>query len=366
MPFVTVTPYKVICRNKETLEGKDHFAMAGAVVVDGQVTPFIMPDRSMTSGQVESFGWPSIAFSGFSNTMRIGLAVLAWDIDNNDRWARARDDAKTVTEIAAKLAEHLPVVGDIAAAILEHWPFVVDAFVELDGDDQLISWSGYIDLHSPPPNTCSSRDYEIRSRRHDPTGYSDWDYSVFFDVAVSNPQPFTSEPPPTRTLTPRTGTAIQDWIGRWEANSLSITISRDPAAMTLLKLTIEWRSGQPATTQTSYVSGAERINPFVIPADIAEQPLTRQQVLLAHLSQDQALTIQRERCAWSVNAPPGKPRTSGGDVIYLEDGAVLEMFEVLAGNQPTNVQQLRYFRPPLPGSLAHAFPIDEMAGRVVV
>lgn len=366
MPFVTVTPYQVICRNKESLEGKDHFAMAGAVIVDGEATPFMMPDRSMTNGQVESFGWPSVVFSGYSATARIGLAVLAWDIDNNDKWARAREDAKTITEVAAKLAEHLPVVGDIAAAALEHWPSIVDAFVDLDQDDQLIKWSGYIDLDLPSPNTTSSRQYEIRSRREDPTGYSDWDYSVFIDVSVSNPQPFTNNSNPVRTLAPMTGSSPSTWIGRWEAKSLSITISRDPDSLTLLNVTITWRSNGQSTTQTSYISVPDRLNLAVAPPDITPEPLTRQQALLIYMSQDRAVAIDHSSSGWVDIQPVGKPKTSGGDVLYLEDGAVLEIFDVLIDGSPSNIREIRYFRPPQPGSLAFALPLDEMANRVVV
>jgi hypothetical protein len=365
MPFLSVTPYKIVCRDKETVEGKDHFAMAGAVIVDGQVTPFIMPDRSMTNGQIESFGWPSVAYSGFSTTMRIGLAVLAWDIDDNDRWARAREDAKAVSEIAAKLAEHVPVVGDIAAAVLEHWPYVVDIFVGLDQDDQLIKWSGYIDLHVPPPNTTSSRVYEIRSRREDPTGHSSWDYSVFIDVSVCNPQPFTSDSSPVRTLEPKSKTAPKTWIGQWEADSLTVTISRVPDSLALLNVTTRWKSGQESTTQTSYISVPE-LNEFVPQPEIAPQPLTRQQALLISMGQNQAVVIDRKRSGWVAIPPVGRPRTSGGDVLYLEDGAVLEMFEVLVNGDPSNIQEIRYFRPPQSGSLAFAFPVDEMAGRAVV
>jgi hypothetical protein len=225
MPYITVSPYKVICREKETLEGKDFFALAGAVIVDGKATPFAMPARAMTRGSVEEW-WPADVFNGYSNSLRFGLSVVAWDIDKNSKWVKNRDDVKEVSSAVAAFVEQLPVVGDIAGFIVENWPYAVDFFVELDKNDQVIKWSGYLDIDLPSPNRSNYRDFEIRSTRKDVTGYSDWDYSVYVGVTASNPQPFVEGPAPVRSQSPKKDTKFDDWVGRWEGQNVMVAISK--------------------------------------------------------------------------------------------------------------------------------------------
>ncbi len=172
MPFVNVFISRVSCRDRETIEGKDHFGVAGATIIDGEPNVFVMPAHTITRNEQIRY-WPNTLYDGYSNTLRIGLSVLAWDIDNNDQWAKNRDDAKKISTTVATIVGLLPVPGaDVAAGIVAGWPKAVDFFVDLDENDELVQWSGYVDFPLPAPNQSNYTEYELQFSREDPTGYA--------------------------------------------------------------------------------------------------------------------------------------------------------------------------------------------------
>ncbi len=362
MPFVNVFISRVSCRDRETIEGKDHFGVAGATIIDGEPNVFVMPAHTITRNEQIRY-WPNTLYDGYSNTLRIGLSVLAWDIDNNDQWAKNRDDAKKISTTVATIVGLLPVPGaDVAAGIVAGWPKAVDFFVDLDENDELVQWSGYVDFPLPAPNQSNYTEYELQFSREDPTGYSSWDYSIFFGIVASNPQPFTQGGPAVRTLAPKSNTEKLNWLGRWESENFHVTISRSPDDFTLLKVEVRSKHGVSLPTQEyGYISPATRVNRFALPP---ERISTRQALMLSIGSQRSALI--GDHSDWASRIPePGKPKTSGGDIIELADGAFLEMFDVLLNGEPANVQEIRYFRPAAPGSIA-VLTMDEMLKKILV
>jgi hypothetical protein len=363
MPFVNVFISKVVCRDRETIEGKDHFGIAGAAIVDGKPAVFVMPAQTITRNEQIQYTSNTL-YNGYSSTLRIGLSVLAWDIDNNDKWAKARDDATKISDVVAAVVAKLPipVVADVASAIIKNWPKVVDFFVDVDDNDELVRWSGYVDFPLPAPGQSGYTEFELKFSREDPVGFSSWDYSVFFGIIASNPQPFTDEPAGVRTLAPKTNTEQRHWLGRWESKNFHVTISRSPDDLALLKVHINPKNGIAAPTQEfGYVAAAEPINTAVLPPRV----ISRQQAMMLSIGKQRSVLLG-DRTEWTVAIPqPGKPRTSGGDVIVLAGGALLEMFDVLVNGEPKNVYEIRYFRPAAPDSVA-VLTMEEMLEKIVV
>ena len=362
MPFANVGIWKLFCRDRETIVGKDHLGLAGAVIVDGKAHTFVQPAWTVTRNQ--SLSYHATPFSGYSESLRVGLVLRAWDIDNNDRWAMYRNDVSKTSDALAEAVGHLPVVGDVASFILEHWPKVVDIFVDLDDDDELLKWAGYLDLPFTPTSGATSEEYELRFSRRDPTGFSSWDYSIFIIITASNPLSFTRDPAPRRSLAPKTGTRREDWGGRWESLSCTVTIAESPDDFTLMKVNIKSRNGNfPNTEEYTYISPAERINTVVLPPQVA--PLEREQALLLSMGHLGSVTLEQDKTNWTTAIPdPTKPKSSGGDVLFLQEGGMLEMFDVLLNGGASNVSQIRYLRPATRDTVA--LPLDEMLQKVVV
>jgi hypothetical protein len=362
MPFINVSVWKVTCRERESAHGPDHLGVAGAVIVDGQPHSFIQPAWAITRNQSLTYIGPQ--FSGYSESMRVGLVLRAWDIDNNDQWVKHRDTIGEVTGALAEAVGHLPVVGDVAGFILEHWPAAVDFFADLDENDELLKWAGYMPIPSAAPNRTRSEEFELRFSRRDPAGLHSWDYSLFVAITASNPQPLVLAPPPRRSLAPKSATRKPHWYGRWESSHFVVSISDSPDSISLLSVRIESRNGLfPTIQEYPYIAAPERINTLYEPPAIA--PMERQTALILAAGHTAPLTIPEEKVGWTVALPePGKARTSGGDVLYLSDGGALEMFEVLHDGEPANQTEIRYLRPP--SLLFGPLPVEEMFQKVVV
>jgi hypothetical protein len=362
MPFINVSVWKVTCRDRDSVHGPDHLGVAGAVMVDNRPHSFIHPAWAITRNQSLTYNGPQ--FSGYSESMRIGLVLRAWDIDNNDHWVKHRDTIGKATGALAEAVGYLPVVGDVASFILENWPAAVDFFVDLDENDELLKWAGYIPIPSAAPNGTQSEEFELRFSRSDPAGLSNWDYSLFVAITASNPQPFVLEPPPRRSLGPKTATRKSHWYGRWESAHFLVSISDSPDSISLLSVRVESRNGQfPTLQEYPYIAAPERINTLYEPPAIA--PMERQTALVLAAGRNAPLTVPKEQMGWTVAlSEPGKAKTSGGDVLYLSDGSALEMFEVLHNGQPANQTQIRYLRPP--SLLLGPLPVEEMMQQVIV
>lgn len=363
MPFINVAVWKVTCRDRDSVHGPDHLGVAGAVIVDNRPHSFIHPAWAITRNQSLIYG--GLQFSGYSESMRVGLVLRAWDIDNNDQWVKHRDAIGKVTGALAEAVGYLPVVGDVASFILENWPAAVDFFVDLDENDELLKWAGYMPIPSAAPNGTQSEEFELRFSRSDPAGLRSWDYSLFVAITASNPQPFVLEPPPKRSLAPKIATRKSHWYGRWESAHFMVSISDSPDSISLLSVRIESRNGQfPTLQEYPYIAAPERINTLYEPPAIA--PMERQTALVLAAGRNAPLTVPKEQVGWTTVAlsEPGKAKTSGGDVLYLSDGSSLEMFEVLHNGEPANQTQIRYLRPP--SLLLGPLPVEEMMQQVIV
>ena len=81
---VDVILQKVVCRNPESVTTGDLFALSGAIVTDQSAKAFVTPIRILRSN--ESFTYNQPIFSGFAETLRLGIAFTAWDKDLNTAW----------------------------------------------------------------------------------------------------------------------------------------------------------------------------------------------------------------------------------------------------------------------------------------
>jgi hypothetical protein len=171
-------------------------------------------------------------------------------------------------------------------------------------------------------------------------------------------------PQPQRSLRPKPGTRREAWIGRWESQNCIVSISRSPDEFTLMKVIVESRYGRfPRTEEYSFISHPEPSDVFAVPP--SDAAIDEEEALRLSIAGRGSLAPRQDPTGWTVAIPdPAKPKTSGGDVVRLQDGAMLEIFDVLLHGRAANQLQLHYFRPGAAGGVS--LPIDAMLEKAVV
>lgn len=249
---LTISLGDVVCYDRESLSEYDHFALTGAVVVDGQVTAFACTPVAVNE-RIKSSLSPRVVFDGFTDSRDVGIVLRGYDIDNNDGWAKHGDQIKEVSSHLADAVSYVPVVGEIAAAVLEHWPKVVDAFVDFDKDDLLLSHATTVTL--PEESALDPRrafhSISVRASRDDITGYSNWDYSVGINFSYSNSDVPSLGHHLELTNKPVRLSAPEDWIGIWDGEKISCVLTASTHGAGLLDVIVEDRRESPHPERVS-------------------------------------------------------------------------------------------------------------------
>lgn len=218
--WVEVRIDKVVCRDPESVTTPDLFAMIGGVltVEEEPRKGFVLPMRRLRKGQSAIF--LETVFEGFTNEPRIGIVLRAWDKDKNRAWYETKEDIDKISEKLSKTYMALEIAGDILEFAAQYLIAVIDLTVRSDEDDELLNYREWIQLNGAGIGSANKRtqELEVRFSRHDPTGYSDWDYSVILTLAYYQTEPgFASTKPPT--WMPFTRSRRDDWIGSWSSQT---------------------------------------------------------------------------------------------------------------------------------------------------
>ena len=205
MPYyVKVRPRQLICRDTESIVAPhDIFALAGAVVVDGESHGFALPSVPINERQPHTY--IETLYEGFSETPQIDVALVGWDIDDNEKWVDNRQEIEEVTKKISEYGKKVPLIGDYVAWLSDNVPKIVDKFVEWDKDDQLLAWSNTIDVSAEAavPFVQGYHWTEVKFSHSDGVGYSDWDYSLHLLIeCMFSPPGFNPEPAGEKSLKP--------------------------------------------------------------------------------------------------------------------------------------------------------------------
>jgi hypothetical protein len=232
--WVSVQLEKVVCREPESLTTDDLFALYGVIFTDTGSKAFHEPIQSL--GRGEHFSYGRVVYDGFTEAPTIAILVRAWDKDNNSLWINNKDDVKKVIDDVEQEIKHIPVVGDIAGFIADAAHYMdraISTFVAHDLDDLLVSREVLVPLSAAGvPGQPHTQTIEIRFSRSDPTGYSDWDYSLFYIVSSYQTIPSLGRKIPAvweACREPSTASEPANWIGRWGSSttpSVLVEISR--------------------------------------------------------------------------------------------------------------------------------------------
>lgn len=219
---VDVTLQKVVCRNPESLTTGDRFVLSGAIVTDQSAKAFVTPIRVLRSN--ESFTYNEPVFSGFAETPTVGIAFTAWDKDLNTAWVTNEPE---IREKEAEIEEAIGsagILGSVAFSVLQSVAtFVtgaIDVLVNHDLDDLLVDYSQWLQLEDVGPFAKHQRVHEVLFKRSDPTGYSDWDYSLFFVISHYQLSPTfpTVQPGWAEFRESSRPSRVSDWLGIWKSS----------------------------------------------------------------------------------------------------------------------------------------------------
>jgi hypothetical protein len=417
--LLTIRIGRVVCRDPESLSEYDNFGLSGSVIVDGAVTPFAMETVAVNERIAATYANPVI-FDGFADSRDIGLVLRGYDVDNNDWWMRHREEIAETSSDAAEVVEYVPVIGEYAAKILEKWPKVVDFFVDLDEDDVLLNHAQGVTLPEASPFLTGKSHYAITIRfmRSDPTGYSDWDYSLPIHFEYQNVATPSLGHTAAETVRPLAGSQPSDWLGPWVAGKVSCHIAESAEVPNGFDVSVtEHADGRDSVVESKGV-GISRVyleqivNPVHegieftriaiesatgdrtsvvehVPIDAATIALMASHAGIGlppapssgigHLQTvvsgaadtpveeaigglHPGLSQQVEGVAnptLDITGPPPQRTQSGADLLRLNNDAVLEIYQVLLDGQPSGGRHLRYVRPVSP-SAGRAPTFDEM------
>jgi hypothetical protein len=371
--FLDVYLDRVVCRNPESLTTGDFFALYGEVITDSDVAPpFVEPIRVLRSN--ETFAYHRKVFSGYAKAPTVGLLIRAWDKDLNSAWVKNEEDIKDITNEIADAIKAAPVFGTIGEEILDfavnYSLTVTDILVAQDTDDLLVDRRDWIPLDNPGFNQ-RVLEHELRFSRSDPTGFSDWDYSLFLTIVYyeASPQFGTTIPPVWADFNAKTRPSLIDnWIGNWSSAEASPGVHAKITAGTRrytldVIITERGHAGFEMTSSTTgipisrvFVEAGHRElevagNPFQIDystvgsnlASNSVSPLSRFLIESEHGGG----AITRTSIYSEVATPTSVilKQQIGTDVLILNDQVILEAYRILRDGTDFGEVGLRYLRP---------------------
>jgi hypothetical protein len=258
--YVEVRVDKVVCRNPEPITTADRFAMICGTITDrgpdGKVEGefFVSPLRLLRRN--ESATYFQTIYKGFSSEPKIGLMLRAWDKDLNSAWVNNQSEIDEVKNKVAEALESIPVVGDVEAFFVNFAYTGINVFVSTDFDDELVNYFQWIffDQNRLAYDSLQLFPVEVKFSREDPTGFSNWDYSALFTIAVTElPPGFGTSPKPTAWCPSRSSRASQ-LHGRYTGSGIECKIDPNPLNANLMDVTIlETGSAPPVSTVTNNV-----------------------------------------------------------------------------------------------------------------
>jgi hypothetical protein len=346
------------CADVESWTAKDMCWLLGSVVNGTEVQSFSFTPMRIGKGERhEPVGSPNDGdvgriFTGITESNEVGLAIEAYDVDNNTEWKRNREDIGTITETVAPIVEKLPPpYGPIAAKVIENFPKVVDLFVKYDDDDELGRFAGALTFPPAMPENEASDTKLIRMTGETPFG--DWDYTVELLFAYKQIAPPLGRPQAPSHLEPWEMSAPQDWTGRWSSAHVSCSLSVNAEDPQTLDVSLTDTSATPPREHSLTKVPIHR-------PVISDRAMDR---ALGSTSTPRAVDADAARVARVPSVLP-QERTveptavaevlewegSGADYLAIGEDAVLELHEYVSDGQQVGAQ-LRYVTPVGPSAL---------------
>ena len=260
-----VTLDRLYCADPESVHSNDKFALAGAVTTGTDHAGFVMPTMQPPQHQYSYFPQELMRiFSGTSTEPRIGLVLRAWDLDENEGWVENSETIKKVASGIASAIAAIPGVGTAAGLVLQSVsvaiPAIIDAFVSWDEDDVLLDHTTWVEMPAPAPHVLTGVPYSVRFSKKDPTGQSDFDYTLSLKITCQYLPLFDSGTPiGPATEQPFQNSTLDSWVGGWEGRGVRADIAVADTPLYVkpqdLRVTIVERvGGQEVTTITERVS----------------------------------------------------------------------------------------------------------------
>lgn len=356
--YLKISVLRVDCRDPETLSSSgDLFSMSGAVVVDNAAQGFILPWRWLKSGGYATFG--DTVFEGIADGPRFGLAFVAYDLDHNRKWEDNKDAITTSGQVLGQALGMLPFGGPMGVVLSKAPAAIVGAinwFVGNDDDDELTNYQEIIELPAPA-SSLKYHMFDVRFKGDDPTGYSDWDYTVSFSVQYYLIAPGFPGSPVSSELQPAQRTASKQWMSStdmsWRGGQGDVDVTARIGRSAGL-----FGRGRLDVTVTEYVKGAET------------QTLSQEVPISRVFLESGQRRLEADEPLWKVvleNSSPGGNQTRrslhdaakipgptigellrqqiGSDILVLQNRAVLEMYYRVAQDAGSISTELRYLRP---------------------
>jgi hypothetical protein len=184
--WIEVFLLNVECRDTESIHSSDMFALSGAISTDHDAQGFVMPTVRINTGETRSYLPAGPIFAGGSNEPKVGLALEAWDIDENDSWVENEDDVGKAISSISGAAKLVPGWGTTAAAVIQAIGTaaraVINFFVGLDKNDPLLEHRTWVDLPVGGMWETIEVPHAVIFKGSDATGYSSWDYTLNFAI----------------------------------------------------------------------------------------------------------------------------------------------------------------------------------------
>ena len=256
---------RLYCADPESVHSNDKFALAGAVTTGVNHAGFVMPTMQPPLHQYSYFPQDLMPiFSGTSTEPKIGLVLRAWDLDENEGWVENRDTIKKVASGIASAIAAIPGVGTAAGLVLEGVsvaiPAIIDAFVSWDKDDVLLDHTAWVEMPPLAGHELTSVPYSVHFSKKDPTGQSDFDYTLYLTITCQWLPLFDSgSPTGPATEQPFQNSTLDSWVGGWEGRGVRVDIAVVDTPLYVkpqdVRVTVVERvAGQDVTTITERVS----------------------------------------------------------------------------------------------------------------
>jgi hypothetical protein len=364
----------IICRDTESLNGRDNFALMGGLVIDGAWVPFVRDPISVTTTMGRT-SWPfndELLFRGSMNSREIGLVLRGYDIDNNSAWKREREKIKKTMETLATGVQFVPFIGDFSAKILKGWPIVVDGLVALDKNDLLLNHSQAVILPDVPftDPKYTHHGVEVRFRRKDPTGYSDWDYSLHLSFSYRNEDvPSFGGHRAEHTRHAHKNSNTKEWLGTWVSDRVRCEIGQSTRGAYLLDVRLT-EGGREASVQIEDLAVSItrpddirfiRKGPNLVggAAGGSVKPAAKGKTSIEGMPIKAVGHFggMSRKVDLAVKVP--QRESTGADRLMLSNDAVLEIYALRDRGQPTPLRVLRYVRPYSKLSFVTALQVDE-------
>jgi hypothetical protein len=229
---------RVICRDTESLHSSDKFALAGVVMTDLNAQGFVMPMIRINDGETRRYDEDlNTIFDAASSEPKVGIALLGWDLDQNDSWVENKEDIIDVSQKISEGVKMIPEYGAIAGSVLDAAivvvPPIIDQFADWDKNDKLLDYRQIVNGNTGNAYQEVSKSLSVVFSRDDSIGYSDWDYTLDLTIYCTWMPSFGTggiQLGEQAGEQPYQNSVREVWLGVWDGADIVVEIQPSSAA----------------------------------------------------------------------------------------------------------------------------------------